>query len=92
MWMSMPVFSDTQRLKIALGGFVSFTGLLILVSAILNATGTANLGLVFQSGLAIAIASIVALLDVACGLLLVLEGKKINLFASHQKKPNNNAD
>jgi hypothetical protein len=89
----MPVFSTAQRLKIALGGFVSFIGVVILVSVVLDATGAVNLALVFESGLARAVASAVAALDVACGAILLLKNKEVGLsFASHQKKTNNNTD
>jgi hypothetical protein len=89
----MPAFSTAQRLKIALGGFVSFAGFIITVCAILSATGAANLQLVFQNGLAAVIVTAVAALDVACGLLLVFRNKEIVLsFASHQEKTDNNTD
>jgi hypothetical protein len=89
----MPVFSAAQRLKIALGGFISFTGFLLLVSAIVSATRAANLELVFPDGSAVAIVAAEAALDVACGLLLMLRNKEILLsFASHQEKTNNNTN
>jgi hypothetical protein len=89
----MPVFSVAQRLKIALGGFASFTGFVILVCAILSATGAANLELVFQNGFAVSIAVAVAALDVGCGVLLILRNKEILFsFASHQEKTSDNAN
>jgi hypothetical protein len=87
----MPVFSTVQRLKIAFGGFVSFTGFIVLACAILTATGAANLELVFGSGLGTAVVTTVAVLDVVCGLFLVLRNKEIVLsFTSHQEKTDNN--
>jgi hypothetical protein len=89
----MPIFSTVQRLKIALGGFTSFTGFIIVASVILSATGAANLELVFQNGLAVGIAATVAALDIGCGLLLVLKNKEIVIsFNSQQEKTHNNAD
>lgn len=89
----MPTFSNTQRLRIALGGFVSFTGLVVLACVILTLTGAANLTSVFQNELSVAIVLTVGALDVACGLIIVQRNKEIALsIASHQKKTNNNAD
>jgi hypothetical protein len=89
----MPVFSTAQRLKIALGGFVSFVGLIIVVSVVLDAAGAVNLEAVFQEGLALAVVSAVAALDVACGAMLLLRKRDIKMsFASHQKKTNNHAE
>ena len=89
----MPVFSKTQRLKIALGGFVAFVGFIAIVCAILSGTGAANLELVFQNGLGTVTAIAIAALDIGCGLLLVLRNREINLsFAAHQEKTGNNVD
>lgn len=89
----MPVFSTAQRLKIAIGGFVSLTGFIILITTILGASGAVNLEAIFQSQLAMSIIVAVAALDIFGGLLLVLKNQKISLsFASHQKKTNDNTD
>lgn len=89
----MPTFSTVQRLKIALGGFLAFTGFLIVISTILTATGTVRFESVFQNELFIPIVAAVGALDVACGLLLVFRNKAVfRSFASHQEKPSNNAD
>jgi hypothetical protein len=83
--------STNQRLKIALGGFVSFTGLVVLAAVILTATGAANMNTVFQSGVTIGAVALLGFLDVLCGVLLVFREKRIKgLFASQKKKPNNN--
>ena len=89
----MSTFSKVQRLKIALGGFVSFTGVIILGCAILTATGTVDLASILQNELSVALVSTVGALDVVCGLILVLKNKKIVLsFATHQEKTNNHAN
>jgi hypothetical protein len=89
----IPTFSISQRLKIALGGFVSFTGLLVLACAMLALTGAANLASLFQGELSVVIPCAIGALDVACGLILVLSDKEIALsFASYQDKTSNDAD
>ncbi|MCW4009080.1 MAG: hypothetical protein NWF05_00460 [Candidatus Bathyarchaeota archaeon] len=89
----MSKLSSPQRLKIALGGFVSFIGLAVLSCAILTLTGTVDLALVFQNDFALAAAFAVAALDVGCGLLLILRNREIVLsLASNQEKTRNNTD
>jgi len=66
----MPYLPLKQRLKIALGGFVSLVGFLILVFAFLTATRAANLENVVQNEFIVAIAAIVGILDIICGFLL----------------------
>jgi hypothetical protein len=83
----------SQRLKIALGGFVSFTGAIILICIVLALTDTANLSVVFQGANFQFLITIVGVLDIVCGLMLFLGKKEITLsFASHQKKTDDNAD
>jgi len=60
----MPVFSINQRLRIALGGFVSFTGFIILACVILSLTNTANLASVFQGTILAFVITIVGVLDI----------------------------
>lgn len=80
--------STSKRLKTALGGFVSFTGFIILVTMILTATGAADIGSVFQNEVIVGIVAFIGFLDVFCGLLLVLREKRLDwLFAPHKKKP-----
>ena len=80
-------------MKIALGGFVSFTGLVILACVVLALTGDTNLAAIFQNSIAIAIVSAVGTLDIVCGLLLVFRNKEIVLsLTSHQEKTHNHAD
>jgi hypothetical protein len=89
----MPTFSIGQRIKIGLGGFVSFVGIVVLACAILTLTRAADLALVFQNAMPVFVIAVVGALDVACGLLLVLRNREIVLsFAPHQEKTNNNTD
>ena len=89
----MPVFSTNKRLKIALGGFVSFTGFLILVVVILTTTGTANLAVVFQSQMMVGAVAFIGLLDVFCGFLLVFQEARVKrLVSSHKQQPDYDVD
>jgi hypothetical protein len=89
----MPIFSRAQRLKIALGGFVSFTGLMIVLFVILTASGAGNPVSAFQNEIVIAFVAGIGILDVVCGLILLLRDKKIGLsFASNKKQPQEDVD
>jgi hypothetical protein len=88
----LSALSTSKRLKIALGGFVSFTGFILLVAVILTATKAANLRSVFQSEVMVGAVAFLGFLDILCGLLLVFEEKRIRLFASQKKKPDDNVD
>ena len=66
----MPYLPLKQRLKIALGGFVSLVGFMILLFALLTTTGNVNLG-TLQNWLIFTAAAIVGILDLICGFLLV---------------------
>jgi hypothetical protein len=66
----MPYFSLRQRLKIALGGFVFFLGLLLLILTFLTTTKAANLASIMPNELMAALAAVVGILDVVCGFLL----------------------
>ena len=66
----MPYFSLKRRLKIALGGFVFFIGLLLLILAVLTTTKAVNLESVMPDELMIAVVAVVGLMDVVCGFLL----------------------
>ena len=66
----MPYSSLKRRLKIALGGFVFFIGLLLLILAILTTTKAVNLESVLPGELMIAVVAVVGLIDVVCGFLL----------------------
>ncbi len=83
----MPTFSKTQRLRIAIGGFVSFIGFLILIAALLTATGATNLETVFQNEFVVATIGIVGIADVFCGItLFLMDRQPFLLFASHKKE------
>lgn len=89
----MPIFSISQRLKIALGGFTAFTGVIILICIVLALTNTADLSVVLQGANVVFIITIVGVLDIACGLILLLGKKEIVFsFTSHQKKTDDNTD
>jgi uncharacterized membrane protein len=67
----MPYFPLRHRLKIALGGFVSFVGFVILVLALLTTTSSVNLESVVKSEFIVAVAVVVGILDIICGFLLI---------------------
>ncbi len=84
---ALSALSTNQRLKTALGGFVSFTGFIILVIVILTASGAADMKSVFQNGVMVGAVAFLGFLDVFCGVLLVFKEKRLqNLFASQKKK------
>jgi formate hydrogenlyase subunit 3/multisubunit Na+/H+ antiporter MnhD subunit len=84
---TLSALSTNQRLKTALGGFVSFTGFIILVIVILTATGAADMKNVFQNGVMVGAVAFLGFIDVFCGVLLVFREKRLkNLFASQKKK------
>lgn len=86
----MPIFSLSHRIKIALGGFASFIGAIVLVCAILIVTGSVDTLIFLQNPSALFLALTVATLDIACGLLLVFADRKIVFsFASKKKKTHN---
>ena len=66
----MAYFSLKRRLKIAIGGFVFFIGLLLLTLAVLTTTKAVNLESVMPDELMIAVIAVVGLMDVVCGFLL----------------------
>ena len=66
----MPYFSLKRRLKIAIGGFVFFIGLLLLILAILTTTKAVNLESVLPGEFMIAVVAVLGLIDVVCGFLL----------------------
>jgi uncharacterized membrane protein YqgA involved in biofilm formation len=67
----MAILSLSQRFKIALGGFVSFIGCMILILAFLSVTKAASLEGILQNELIISFLAIVGILDVSCGFLLL---------------------
>jgi len=75
---TLPILSTSQRLKIALGGFISIIGLIILLSVILSITGTIDFKSVFQNEIMVGVVLFIGFLDVFCGFFLVFREKKIN--------------
>ena len=87
----MSVLSANQRLKTSLGGFVSFTGFIILVIVILTGTDAVDMKSVFQNEVMIGGVAAIGLLDILCGLLVVFRDRKLKLsFTTHKKKTENN--
>lgn len=66
----MPHFSHQERLKIALGGFISFIGLMIIIFAFLTITKTIDLTLILQNHWMITVVALVGALDIVAGVLL----------------------
>jgi uncharacterized membrane protein len=86
----MPTFSIAQRLKIALGGFLSVTGFVILLTAVLAISEDVNVENVFQGGIMFWAITLLSCLDIACGFLLLKE--RLSLVATQKKKTNDNVD
>jgi hypothetical protein len=90
---ALSTLSTNQRLRIALGGFVSFAGFLVLVIVILVATGSLEIQNVFQSGVIVGAVAFLGFLDVFCGFFLVFREKSLKeLFAPEKKKTDNNIE
>jgi hypothetical protein len=89
----MSRLSTPQRLKIALGGFVSFIGVAVLSLAVLTLTDSADLPAVMQGNVALVAISVVAALDIGTGLLLILKNREIILsLTANQQKTSDQAD
>ena len=85
----MPIFSNVQRMKIALGGLATLVGILVLACVGLTLTGSANLALVFQGWSVVPLTCAVGALDLICGLSVILGKRKVilsSLLSSHQEK------
>lgn len=67
----MPYFTPKQRFKIALGGFMSFIGFIILILAVLVITKTLDIENILQHGLLVDVMAIIGVLDVLVGILLL---------------------
>ena len=90
---ALSALSTSKRLKIALGGVVSFTGFIILVIVILSAAGAADVQSILQNDVMVGAVAFLGFLDVLCGLLLVFREKRIKwLFTSHKKKPDDDVN
>ena len=89
----MSAISTSKRLKTALGGFVSFTGFIILVAVILTATGATDLATVFQSQVMLGAVAFIGVLDLFYGFLLVFQELRLKgLVSSHKKQPDDDVD
>jgi len=67
----MPNFTPKQRLRIALGGFISFIGFIILVLAALVITETIDIENILQHNLLAGVMAIIGILDLLAGVLLL---------------------
>jgi len=86
-------FSRNQRLKIALGGFISFTGFLILAMVILTATGSTDIQSIIQSQVMLGALVTLGILDIVCGVLLYSREKNLRwLIPTHKQKADNDVD
>ncbi len=88
---SLSTLSTSDRLKIALGGFVSFTGFIVLLIVVLTSTGAVDMNSVFQNQVMVAAVAFLGVVDVLCGVLLVFREKRLKwLIAPKKKEANNN--
>lgn len=67
----MSYFTRKQRLKIALGGFVSFIGFVILALTVLVVTKTIDAENILQPGLLVGVMVVIGVLDIIAGILLL---------------------
>lgn len=67
----MPYFTRKQRLKIALGGFTSFIGFIVLALTILVITKMIDAENVLQPSLLVGAMVIIGVLDILAGILLL---------------------
>jgi len=67
----MPDFTPKQRFRIALGGFISFIGFIILIMAALVITETIDIENILQHNLLAGIMAIIGILDLLAGVLLL---------------------
>ncbi len=68
---AVPYFTAKQRLKVALGGFMSLVGFAILALAVLVITETLEIENILQSGLFVGFIIVIGFLDVVTGVLLL---------------------
>ena len=67
---AMPYFTSKQRFKIALGGFMSLIGFIILALIVLVITETIDTENILQPGLLVDFIVVIGVLDVLAGILL----------------------
>jgi len=67
----MPHFTSKQRLKIALGGFLTLVGFSIITLIVLTMTKTLDVESVLQPNLLLSLTTAMGLLDIIAGILLL---------------------
>jgi len=67
----MSYFTRKQRLKIALGGFLSLIGFVVLIFTFLVITKTVNVENISQSDLLVNVMVVIGGLDVIAGIMLL---------------------
>ena len=67
----MPDFTPKQRFRIALGGFISFIGFIILIMAALLITETIDIENILQHNLLAGVMAVIGILDILAGVLLL---------------------
>jgi hypothetical protein len=68
---AMPYFTLKQRFRIALGGFMSLVGFIILALAVLVIAEPIEIENILQSGLFVGFIVVIGVLDVLTGILLL---------------------
>ncbi|RLI39957.1 hypothetical protein DRO59_10345 [Candidatus Bathyarchaeota archaeon] len=67
----MPHFTSKQRLKIALGGFLTLVGFSIITLTVLTMTKTLDVESVLQPSLLLSLTTAMGVLDIIAGILLL---------------------
>ena len=67
----MPHFTSKQRLKIALGGFLTLVGFSIITLIVLTMTKTLDVESVLQPNLLLSLTTAMGVLDIIAGILLL---------------------
>ncbi|MCD6431748.1 hypothetical protein J7L33_03470 [Candidatus Bathyarchaeota archaeon] len=67
----MPHFTSKQRLKIALGGFLTLVGFSIITLTVLTMTKTLDVESVLQPNLLLSLTTAMGVLDIIAGILLL---------------------
>ena len=67
----MPHFTSKQRLKIALGGFLTLVGFSIITLTVLAMTKTLDVESVLQPSLLLSLTTAMGVLDIIAGILLL---------------------
>jgi len=67
----MPHFTSKQRLKIALGGFLTLVGFSIITLIVLTMTKTLDVESVLQPSLLLSFMTAMGVLDIIAGILLL---------------------